>query len=119
VAIAARPVVINSGGRVDEAALRSVIRDVLREELRSAQSATEPAPSPRVAPTAENVTAHDKGLECIRSARARRHWTSDDVATMRELLQQMTQEQRDEVLHTLLPAINRGEIAIDVHGPLF
>jgi hypothetical protein len=34
-AIAARPVVINSGGRVDEAARRSVIRDVLSEELGS------------------------------------------------------------------------------------
>jgi hypothetical protein len=113
--VAMRPVTISTSGRVDEAALRGVVRDVLREELRSAQPAAAPAP-PSPLPTAASVDAHDKGLELVQSARARRHWTSDDVAAMRHLLPQLTQEQREEVFHTLLPAFNRGEIAVDVHG---
>jgi hypothetical protein len=34
----ARPLVVNTGARLDEAALRAMIRDVLREELRNARA---------------------------------------------------------------------------------
>jgi hypothetical protein len=109
----AHPVVINAGGRVDEAGLRGVIRDVLRDELKGARADEARSATASPAPTVENIAAHDKGLQLIASARARGDWTHEDAQALRQQMPQMTQEERDEVLHTLLPALNRGELKID------
>jgi hypothetical protein len=112
--------IVVRAGRIDEAALRNVVRDVLRDELHNV-APPEPRPSRPVTqgPTAANEAAFAQGGELLEAARARRRWTSDDRVALRQLLPQMTAEQRDDILQTLFPALNRGELTTDFRGVPF
>jgi hypothetical protein len=79
--------------------------------LPAAEARAPPAP-----PSPQSEAAHAQSLELLSAARDRRHWTSEDASALHRLMPQMTQEQCDDILHTLLPALNRGEITADFAG---
>jgi hypothetical protein len=111
---------------LDRAQLASMIRSIVRDEV---GRATPPAPQPATTdearapappePTAEQVEAHDRGQSVIASAQRAGHWSEDDRRQFREVLRQVNGAERDELLHTLLPAINRQELKVDTFGPPF
>ena len=101
----------------DEAALRGEIGAILRDELGKARPETERvATVAATPPSQESLIAHEQSQSLVARAVSVRHWTRDDAETLRRLLPHMTDEQRDEAFHTLLPAINRGEITLDFTG---
>jgi hypothetical protein len=108
---------------IDQQQLAAEIRAVVREELaRNHNEAPAPnqEPPPAAAlPTVEQVTAQDQAHAVVDGARRSGHWTEEDRAQLRQQLPQMSDAQRDEVLTTLIPAINRQEIKIDVRGAPF
>jgi hypothetical protein len=112
---APRPLVVTtSGGGIDTAALRQLVREAVREELNHAEpGAHEPTAEPPAPPSTDSEEARDKGLELVRAAHGTGRWTNGNVAELRKLLPSMTEAQRQEIFQTLLPALNRGELARD------
>jgi hypothetical protein len=109
----------------DVALDRTAIRAMLREELTAAlapRAAPEAADAPTdepPAPTPDNDAAAARGRALVDAARRARRWTQDDATGLRAQLRAMTEEQRDEVLTALLPAINRGDVTMAFRGRPF
>lgn len=103
----------------DVGALRQEIREVLRQELRQflAEGAHSAQPDPVAAVSPAQTEAHQRALALLDTASGRRHWSNDDARALRQLMPAMTGEQRQEVLHRLLPAINGGELVSDAQPP--
>jgi hypothetical protein len=96
--------------------IRSAVRDALREERHEA-CAPAPAPPPPPPPPEPDPAALDSGRALVSAALAARRWGPDETADLRALLPQLSDAQRAELLRTLLPAVNRGEI--EVNGSIF
>lgn len=74
----------------------------------------EPAPlSP--AATAALHSARDR----IERAHTTSQWRPEDAAALATTLELLPPAQRDELLSTLVPALNRGEIQLTYSGPIF
>lgn len=108
---------------IDEVALRREIRQVLQEELRSldreARVAAENTPKEPQPPSAEANAALRDSHRLLQTAIRAHRWTDRDVTELRALMSQLTEAQRDEVRATLVPAINRGELTMEISGPPF
>jgi hypothetical protein len=112
---------------VERAQLGAMIRSIVREEIERGAGhctpATASAPAapvtaaPAPEPTAAQVEARDSGQSIIAAARRAGRWTDDDRLRFREALTRVDEAGRAELMRTLLPAINRQEIKLDVHGP--
>jgi hypothetical protein len=114
------PRVVTVAAGVDMAQLRGAIRDVLREELRTAlppvdRPAAAPEPAEAPPPTTEQTAAYNEARALVDRGMAGGTWDSDRGMTLRGLLAVVTVEQRDELLHTLTPALNSG--AVRLVGP--
>lgn len=95
-------------------AITAMVRETLRTELaRTAAPAVKEAPPP----TPENLEAFQAGERLIQRALQGRTWTQLHREDFQRLLAQMTEEQRERALQTLLPAINRGDLQPDGAGP--
>jgi hypothetical protein len=117
------PVTVVSGP-TNPAQLASMIRAIVREELERAQPvAAARAEAPERAadhlPTAEQVQAHERAQTVVAEALRTGHWTKEDQSQLRELMPQLNEVERQDVVHTLLPAINRQELKVDPPGPAF
>ncbi len=121
----ARPAAAASRG-LTEADVRRVIRDELAAmPTRSAPAAasgeeapgSDDEPAPTLSPAAASAlqAAHER----IERARAAKEWTRDDAAVLSAALEVLQPAQRDELLHTLIPALNRGEVRLAYRGPVF
>lgn len=111
---------------VDGAQLASLVRTVVREEMARAPAAPvaavavekERPPTP-VEPTAEQLEAHERGQSIVSAAQRVGRWSNQDRDQLRQVFQEVNENERDELLRSLLPAINRQEIKVDVQGPPF
>ncbi len=119
--VAASPQEIRAAPALDVAALTAEIRRAVADECHVA--ATAPAAAPPAEPAAESpesVEARDRGLAIVETALAAGAWTEADVNAFRPHFVRMTGAQRDEVLGTLLPAINEGRLRAQLGpGPPF
>jgi hypothetical protein len=97
--------------------LRAAIRDVMREERKDERAESPLAKAPET--TRESRAAHDRAIEILDAARGAKRWSANDVTALRGLMPQMTAEQREEVFHTLLPALNSGELVPEMPGMPF
>jgi hypothetical protein len=109
--------------------LRDAIRDVVRGELKAAlaehdavlvqhaQAAAAAADEPD--PGGDERAAVARGHALVDAASASGRWTRNDVDALSDAMVRMTRAERDEILSTLIPSINRGEIKPDFAGPLF
>ena len=88
--------------------LRS-LREARAQEIANAQLRNTP----------ENQAAYQNASSVVRTALAAKRWTDEDAHTLRETMGQLTREQHEELMELLLPAINRGELAVETVGPLF
>jgi hypothetical protein len=107
-----RPVVI-----ADRSVSEETLRRIVREEL-AARSAVQPS-TQRPAPPAPNPAAFDEGMQLVQHAIAERRWTPEDATALDHVLDAASPEQSAEILRTLVPAINRGEIKLPHRGGLF
>ena len=55
----------------------------------------------------------------VNQAIAQRRWTPDDAVALGRTLETVSPEQRTELLHTLVPALNRGTIKLTYRGAVF
>jgi len=118
-AAAAAPATGGAARGVSEAELRRVVRDELaagRSGPASAGGAREPAAA---APPPGNAAAFDDGMRRVSRAIAQRTWTRDDAAALGRTIETMSPDQRAAILHSLIPALNRGEIKLAYRGELF
>ena len=68
--------------------------------------------------TPENINAYREAQDLVSFAINEGVWTDEDVHELRSALPHLTTEQRTEVLQTIIPAINAGEIVVESSGPL-
>src|SRR5215470_10415376 len=103
---------------VDTTALRADVRRIVAEECHATPKATEAAaPAPPPSPTAEQEDAHVQALALVEGAIAVGRWDADNARSMRQLLAVETEDQREDVIHTLLPALNSGHVRVET-GPM-
>jgi hypothetical protein len=96
--------------RVDVAALRAEIRAAVREERPAAAAPAEPTPHPVAA---ADPAAADDARRIVTAARAARRWTQTDVLALRAVMPRLAPDEREEILSTLFPALNSGELRPD------
>src|SRR5437870_4216581 len=117
-----------AGALPSETALRQELARILREELRGVLAAVgggedgaraKEMAAAKVLNTPENIEAYAKAHDVVRVALAARRWTDEDAQDLRQALASLTDDQREEILQLLFPAINRGEIVVDTKGPPF
>jgi len=105
-------------------ALAQIIREEVRQALANAspeaQRAREEAlANAEVLNSPENRAAYQSASDVVHGALAAGRWTEDDKQTFRTAFLRLTNDQRSELMDILAPAINDGEIAVEVSGPLF
>jgi hypothetical protein len=106
----------------DAAAEREALRAIIREELRAAKApegaeAVEPPRAEGSPP--ESAAAYASSTSLVSAALTARSWTDRDVQELHQLLPQLSQAQREEVLHRLVPALNRGDLKVAFSGRPF
>jgi hypothetical protein len=110
-----RPVIV-AGRSVSEETLRRIVREELATRS-AAEPGTQRPASP--APSLANPAAFDEGMQLVHHAIAQRQWTPEDATALAHVLDTASPEQSAELLRTLVPAINRGEIKLTQQGNLF
>ncbi len=110
---------------IDTAALDDHIQQVIRSELAAAKAPGAGGPpagknetwtEKRVDdPVSGSLVAAEQGRQIVDTALSSHRWTADDAARFHELRRQMNADQQRELLHLLIPAINRQEVKVDFH----
>jgi hypothetical protein len=106
----------------DASVLRQEIAQILRDELRELRGAAgDGGDSLRaeILNAPENIEAYAQAREVVQVALSAGRWTDEDVHLLRQTFASLTDEQQQEMLQTLIPAMNRGEVAVETSGPPF
>ena len=107
---------------------RQALAKIIREEVRlavaeaspEAQRAREEAIAEgQVLESPENQAAYQSASDVVTTAVAAKRWTEEDKETFRSAFGLLTNDQRMELMNILAPAINNGEVTVEVTGPLF
>jgi hypothetical protein len=100
--------------------IREEVRRVVAQEGPEARRAREEAlAEAEILNSPENRTAYQSASGVVRTAMAAKRWTEEDKETFRSAFGLLTNDQRMELMNTLVPAINGGEVKVEVIGPLF
>jgi hypothetical protein len=94
------------------------LRRVVQEELSVGGRADSAALAPPAASPGDRA-AFDAAMRRVSLAIAQRRWTRDDAEGLGRALETTSPEQRTAILHTLIPALNRGEVKLTYRGELF
>ncbi|HJY81428.1 MAG TPA: hypothetical protein VKK81_10130 [Candidatus Binatia bacterium] len=114
--------------QVNDDASRQALAQLIRQEVRravaeaspEAQRAREEAiAEAQVLNSPENRAAYQSASDVVHVAIANKRWTEEDKETFRDAFGLLTNNQRMELMNMLAPAINGGEIKVEVSGPLF
>jgi sRNA-binding carbon storage regulator CsrA len=125
---AARPEPTQVTAPASSAVSRQELAQVIREEVRNAvaqespeaQRAKEEAiAEAKVLNSPENKAAYQSASSVVNTAVAAKRWTEEDKETFRAAFGLLTNTQRMELMNILAPAINNGEVKVEVMGPLF
>jgi hypothetical protein len=112
----------------NDTALRQDIARILRDELREVLAVVnteaenvriEEAKIQEILNSPANREAYQGSHDLVRAALVAGRWTDDDAQALQAALPYLTQDQTMEVFEVLLPAMNRGEIAVETNGPPF
>jgi hypothetical protein len=107
---------------VNPTLLAAEVRAAVRAELAANRAPTAPGPETAAASSsalADSAQAADRAHAVVAAAQAKKRWTEEDRNALRPLLASMNDDDRREVLSTLVPAVNRQEIQLDPRVPLF
>jgi hypothetical protein len=100
--------------------IRNEVRRALAEASPEAQRAREEAiVEAQVLNSSENRAAYQSASDVVHAAVAAKRWTEEDKETLSSAFGSLTNNQRMELMNILAPAINGGEIMVEVNGPLF
>jgi hypothetical protein len=100
--------------------IREEIRNAVAKENPEAQRAKEEAiANAKILNTPENRVAYQSASSVVHTAVAAKRWTEEDKETFRATFGQLTNDQRMELMNVLAPAINNGQVKVEVMGPLF
>jgi len=100
--------------------IREEVRHAVAQESPEAQRAKEEAiAEAKILNSPENHAAYQSASSVVTTAVAAKRWTEEDKEDFRDAFGQLTNDQRMELMQILAPAINRGEITVEVTGPLF
>jgi hypothetical protein len=117
----ARPFLVAAAAIPDSEGVRRDVRQILREELR-AFVAQRPelgsSSAPATTPTRQNEEAMSQAQVMLQAATGKRTWTRDDARALRQLMPQLTADQQQEVMHTLIPLLNAGDIKVETRSLL-
>jgi hypothetical protein len=125
---AARPEPTPGTAPASTAASRQELAQVIREEVRravadaspEAQRAREEAlAEAQLLNSPENRAAYQNASSVVQTAVAAKRWTEEDKETFSAVFGVLTNTQHMELMNILAPAINSGEITVEVTGPLF
>lgn len=64
----------------------------------------------------EQKVSYERSLEIVHNAIGAGKWTHEDARNIRARFRKLSKEKKTEVLQALIPAINRGEIAVETKG---
>jgi hypothetical protein len=103
---------------LDSPALRAEIGRIVRDALRDGMQPAAPPPA-HVEASPEVLEALTSGQELVRGALEAKVWTEAESRDLKTIFTRVGPEQRDEILATLLPALNRGDLKPDFVGPPF
>ncbi len=100
--------------------LRNEVRQAVTDASPQAQRAREEAVTEAaMLNSPENKAAYQTASSVVTTAVAAKRWTEDARETFTTAVGQLTNNQRMELMDQLIPAVNRGEIKVEVNGPLF
>jgi len=77
-----------------------------------------PAP-PHAEPAPEHRTAVEKGRTLVARAFTSGRWGDEEARDLRAVLPELSRAEHDELMASLVPAINDGRIAVTTDGPPF
>ena len=124
----ARPEPVHVAVAANDEESRQALAQIIREEVRlavadaspEAQRAREEAiAEAQVLDSPENQVAYQSASDVVTTAVAAKRWTEEDKETFRSAFGLLTNDQRMELMNILAPAINNGEVTVEVTGPLF
>ena len=107
---------------------RQALAKIIREEVRLAVADASPEAQrtreeaiaeAQVLDSPENQAAYQSASDVVTTAVAAKRWTEEDKETFRSAFGLLTNDQRMELMNILAPAINNGEVTVEVTGPLF
>ncbi|MGE0821618.1 MAG: hypothetical protein AB7G75_17535 [Candidatus Binatia bacterium] len=107
---------------------RSDLAQIIRDEVRHAVAEANPEAQrvreeaiaeAQILNTPENKAAYQNASSVVQTAVVTKRWTEEDKETFRDAFGQLTNNQRMELMNILAPAINNGEVKVEVTGPLF
>ncbi len=109
---------------VSRQALAQLIRDEVRQAVAEASPEAQRAREEAIAEaqilnSPENRAAYQSASNVVQAAVAAKRWTEEDKETFRSAFGLLTNNQRMELMNILAPAINNGEVKVEVNGPLF
>src|SRR5712691_7871855 len=91
--------------------MRKVLREEVARELDTRAKAQDGGPATdNVGATPEQLAVFTNAFDLVRSARVARHWREEDRDRLRVLIHQLTPEDRTEIMRTVAPALNSGEM---------
>ena len=100
--------------------IREEIRTAVAKETPEAQRAREEAiAEANILNSPENKAAYQSASSVVTTAVAAKRWTDEDKETFRSAFGLLTNTQRMELMNILAPAVNNGEVKVEVMGPLF
>jgi len=105
-------------------ALAQLIRDAVRQAVAEAspeaqRARDEATAEAQILDSPENRAAYHSAADVVEAAVAARRWTEEDKEEFRAAFGLLTNTQRTELMNLLVPAINNGEVKVEVRGPLF
>ena len=107
--------------RVDIAqVIREEVRQAMADNSPEAQRAREEAiTEAKILNSPENKAAYQSASSVVQTAVAAKRWTEEDKEDFRAAFGALTNAQRMELMNVLAPAINNGDVQVEVMGPLF
>ncbi|MBM4257608.1 MAG: hypothetical protein FJ147_17155 [Deltaproteobacteria bacterium] len=100
--------------------IRDEVRNAVAQESPEAQRAKEEAiAEAKILNSPENKAAYQSASSVVQTAVAAKRWTEEDRDTFNAAIGSLTTNQRTELMGKLIPAVNRGELKVEVNGPLF
>ena len=124
----ARPEPTRGAVQANDEGSRQALAQIIREEVRQAvadaspevqQAQEEAIAEAQILNSPENRAAYQSASSVVTTAVAAKRWTEEDKETLRFAFGLLTNNQRMELMNTLAPAVNGGEVKVEVIGPLF
>ncbi|MGQ0594738.1 MAG: hypothetical protein ACT4QB_19520 [Gammaproteobacteria bacterium] len=100
--------------------IREEVRQTVAEESPEATRAREEAiAEAELLVSPENQEAYRSASDVVTRAVADKRWTEEDREMFRAAFGHLTRDQLMELTSILAPAVNDGEITVEMRGPLF